>query len=125
MKKVPIIVSASLASLWLLGPPAYADGYYVYNSDDHDAKAKFFDYGEKVDLCKLNDALVYVRIRYTDSNGSLIELDKKWYDGGIDTCTDPDLNYAMPEGRPVQIKVCEYKAAFPDDCSPWSDQGRS
>lgn len=125
MKRVSAVLSAGLASLWLLAPPASADGYYVYNSGDHDAKAKFFDYGEKVDLCKLNEAWVYVRVRYYDSSGTFVELDKKWYDGPIDSCTDPNLNYAMPENRPVDIKVCEYKAAFPDDCSPWTGQGES
>lgn len=102
---------------------AQAVGTWVYNSDDHDAKAKFFSYGEHVKLCKLNNAYVYVKIKAYNSAGSVVEERRGEYDGAIDSCRD--FNYAFGEGLDVYIKVCEQKRLGPDDCSAWDYQGKS
>lgn len=107
------------AALVLVSPAAAFAGTdipWIWNSDDHDAKARFRHYGEHVDLCKHNNAEVKVYVR-TESSGSR----EGTYDGAIDSCKD--FNWSFTEGDWVQIKVCEVKTLAPDDCSPWSNFG--
>lgn len=84
---------------------------WFYNSNDHDAKARFRSYGDHIDLCKLNNAKVYVD--YSNSGRS----SRVYYDGTQDTCTD--INENFPEGSIVYIQVCELKTLSPDDCSDY------
>lgn len=113
--------SVAAAAFVLLTPTTAFAGTnvpWIWNSDDHDAKARFRHYGEHVDLCKHNNAKVKVQVQ-TQTSGSRSGT----YDGGVDSCKD--FNWSFAEGDWVRIKVCEVKTAFPDDCSPWSNYGRA
>lgn len=122
MKRIFAAVVAFLVVV--VASPAFADGPWVYNSDDHDAKAKFYDYGDKVTLWKLNNAKVYVKTRAFNSSGTLTEERRGEYDGAIDSSIT--FNYAFAENLNVQIKVCEVKGGIvPDDCSSWVNSGKS
>ena len=92
---------------------AGTDIAWFWNSGDHDAKARFRAYGEHIDLCKHNNARVYVQYG-VDDGGSVTRTD---YDGGIDTCKD--IDWSAPDGYRIRLKVCEAKTLAPDDCSGW------
>ncbi|MDN5894741.1 MAG: hypothetical protein L0H93_12020, partial [Nocardioides sp.] len=120
MKKIGLVALAitTFGATMALAPAAYAGTNigWVWNSDDHDAKARFRNVGDHVDLCRHNNAKVKVQVR-TGRSGTRSGS----YNGAIDTCKN--LNWNFDEGDWVQIKVCEVKTAFPDDCSPWSNRG--
>lgn len=125
MRKISAAAAAAGVALTVLAAPAaWADGPWIYNSDDHDAKAKFYDLGEKVTLWKLNNAYVYVKLEAYNSSGSLVEERRGNYDGPIDS--SHTFDWAFAEGLNVYLKVCEQKGGIiPDDCSSWVYSGKS
>lgn len=113
MKKTRVAMALTGATFAIFGisAPAMAESdiNWTWNSDDHDARARFAAEGEHFYGQEL-DGSTYVHW----AAGSQVS---NWWIPGDEDGNLWSLNEGFAEGTKVTMRVCQYHDNYPDDCS--------